>query len=78
MWNKITYEISQHFVSALEYGDCAEMDDKEFQEFEDWLNNEQDGKAGHWSIDNCSENYGKCEVTGLQSNLMTVSWNFKE
>lgn len=78
MWNKITYEISQHFACALEYGDYGDMSKQEIYEFDVWLHAEQDGNQGHWSIDDCSENYGKCEVTGLQSNLMVVSWNFKE
>ena len=78
MFKVIKFNIGQHFACALEYGDCPEMDDKEFQEFEEWLNNEQDGKTGHWSIDEISEHYGKCEVTGLISNLMQVSWNYRD
>ena len=78
MFKVIKFNIGQHFACALEYGDCPEMDDKEFQEFEEWLNNEQDGKTGHWGIDEISEHYGKCEVTGLISNLMQVSWNYKD
>lgn len=78
MWNKITYEISQHFACALEYGDYGNMSFAESQKFHAWRHAAQYGKTGHWSIDDCSENYGKCEVTGLQSNLMIISWNFKE
>lgn len=77
MWNKTEYKISQHFACALEYGDYGDMTEEEITEFDNWVTNEQDGKAGHWSIDEISEDYGKCEVTGLFSNLMLVNWNYK-
>lgn len=77
MFKKISYNISQHFACAIEYGDYGDMSDEEINQFDDWQYNEQDCKKGHWSIDEISEHYGKCEVTGLFSNLMRVSWNFK-
>ena len=75
MWNKTEYKISQHFATTIEYGDMTE---EEIDQFDEWQYNEQDGKTGHWSIDEISEHYGKCEVTGLFSTLMSVSWNYKE
>ena len=78
MWNKTEYKISQHFATTIEYGDYGDMPPEEIEEFDQWQYNEQDGKTGHWSIDEISEHYGKCEVTGLFSNLMQVSWNYKE
>ena len=79
MWNKTEYKISQHFACALLYGDNGDMTEEEIKEFDDWAFNEQDEKQGHWSIDShpC-EDYGRCEVTGLFSDLMLVSWNYKE
>lgn len=78
MWNKTEFKIAQHFACALLYGDYGDMSFAEAQEFHAWRHNEQDGKQGHWSIDShpC-EDYGKCEVTGLFSNLTLVSWNYK-
>ena len=78
MFKTITFNISQHFACAIEYGDCGDMSPEEIEEFDQWQYNEQDGKTGHWSIDEISEHYGKCEVTGLFSNLMQVSWNYKD
>ena len=78
MWNKIEYKISQYFACALEYGDYGDMAEDEVEQFEAWLINELDGRDGHWSIDEISEDWGKCEVTGLFSSLVLVSWNYKE
>lgn len=78
MWNQTEYTISQHFACALEYGDFSGFSDYEEKEFLDWMAAEQDGKKGHWSIEEISEDYGKCEVTGLFSNLMLISWIYTE
>lgn len=78
LWNKIEFRISQHFACALEYGDFSDLTEDEQNEFQQWLECEQDGKTGHWTIDEISEDYGKCEVTGLFSNLMQVSFNYKD
>ena len=77
MWNKTEYKISQHFATAIEYGDYGDMTEKEIDQFYQWQYKEQEGRQGHWSIDEISEDYGKCEVTRLFSNLMVVSWNYK-
>lgn len=71
------YKIGQHFACALEYGDYGDMSDDEMQQFNDWLESEKCDKVGHWSIQEISENWGKCEVTGLLSNRMVVRFNFK-
>lgn len=78
MLNKTEYKISQHFATTIEYGEYGDMSEDEIEQFDQWQYNEQDGKQGHWSIDEISEHYGKCEVTGLFSTLMSVSWNYKE
>ena len=78
MWNKIEFNISQHFATIIEYGEYGDMSEDEIEQFDQWQYNEQDGKQGHWSIDEISEDYGKCEVTGLFSTLISVSWNYKE
>ena len=71
------YQIGQHFACALEYGDYGDMWDSEIQQFNVWLECEQGDKIGHWSIEEISENWGKCEVTGLLSDRMVVRFNFK-
>lgn len=41
------------------------MTEDEIQQIEEWMKCEQGDKAGHWSIEEIGEDYGKCEVTGL-------------
>ena len=71
------YKIGQHFACALEYGDFGDMSDAEIREFNEWLENEQEGKTGHWSIEDTGENWGRCAITGLLSNRMIVRFNFR-
>lgn len=71
------YQIGQHFACALEYGDYGDMTQAEIDEFNAWMEKEQDNKTGHWSIEEISENWGRCEVTGLLSDRMIVRFNFK-
>lgn len=75
-WQTIEYQISQHFACVLEYGDYSGITEEEEKEFNEFLENEQIG-IGHWSIEDMSENYGTCEVTGLLSSLMVVHWNYR-
>lgn len=61
----------------MEYGDYGDMAEEEIQQIEDWLKYEQGDRVGHWNIQEISEDYGKCEATGLFSNRMSVRFNFK-
>lgn len=76
-WDYYEYRISQFFASFLEYGELGDMTEDEIQQIEEWMAHEQGDKAGHWSIEETGEDYGKCEVTGLFSNLISVRFNFK-
>lgn len=76
-WDHYEYRISQHFACFLEYGDFGDMTEEEIQQIEEWVTREQGGKTGYWSIQEINEDYGKCEVTGSFSNLMSVRYNFK-
>lgn len=73
-FNQTDFTISQHFATVLEYGDYGDMDKDEIKQFEEWEHDAKDGKTGHWSIIDMSENFTKCEVTGLHSNCMIVAY----
>ena len=72
------YRIAEHFIFAIEYGDYGDMTKGEISQFKAWLENEQAGVVGHWSIEeHDGGNFGRCEVTGLFANRATVRFNFK-
>ena len=77
-WDYVEFRIAEHFIFALEYGDYGDMTKEEIAEFQVWLECEQGGVAGHWSIEeHSSEDYGRCAVLGLFANRATVRFNFK-
>ena len=77
-WDYVEFKIAEHYIFAIEYGDYGGMTKGEISEFKAWLENEQAGNAGHWSIeDHSSDDFGHCAVSGLFANRATVRFNFK-
>ena len=77
-WDYVEFKIAEHFIFAIEYGDYGDMTKGEISQFQAWLENEQAGIVGHWSIEeHSSEDYGRCAVTGLFARRATVRFNFK-
>lgn len=77
-WDYVEYKIAEHFIFAIEYGDYEGMSKEEISQFQAWLENEQAGIVGHWSIEEHGDgNFGRCAVLGLFANRATVRFNFK-
>ena len=77
-WDYYEYRIAEHYIFAIEYGDYGEMSDQEISQFQAWLEYEQAGIAGNWSIEEHGmEDYGHCAVSGLFVNSVQVRFNFK-
>ena len=72
------YKIAEHYIFALEYGDYGDMTESEVTQFNNWLETEQDGIVGHWSIEeHDGGDFGVCAVLGLFANRATVRFNFR-
>lgn len=77
-WDYYEYKIAEHYIFALEYSDYGDMSGTEIVQFNDWLENEQAGIVGHWSIgEHGGDDFGRCAVSGLFANRATVRYNFK-
>ena len=77
-WDYVEFKISEHYIFALEYGDYGDMTESEVTQFNNWLETEQDGIVGHWSIEeHDGDDFGRCAVTGFFANCATVRFNFK-
>ena len=77
-WDYLEFKIAEHYICALEYGDFGDMTESEVAQFNNWLEKEQDGVVGHWSIEeHDGGDFGVCAVTGFFANRATVRFNFK-
>lgn len=68
------FEIGEHFLCALYYGDVSGLDDGECALLEDFIAEHGDRIAGEVSRDE----FGLCEITGLRGATVTVSLIVKE
>jgi hypothetical protein len=77
------YWISDYYLSALINGDYSSFDyyfsdvqecDREIKRFDDWLDETQDDRSGHWTTPDEPETdeFGECEVTGLRGKVEKV------
>ena len=78
VWDYYEYKIAEHYIFAIEYGDYGDMSKEEISQFNAWLETEQKGIVGHWSIEeHDGGDFGICAVSGLFANRATVRFNFK-
>ena len=78
-WDCYEYKIAEHYVFPLVCGDYEGMTESEISQFQTWLEFEQDGIVGHWSIgEHDGDDFGRCAVSGLFANRATVRYNFKK
>ena len=69
------YTISEHFMPAIINDDFTDLDDSEAETLNEWLEN-SDMRAGHWVIEDDSENYCECEVSGLFNRCVVARLYF--
>lgn len=60
--------IAEHFVCAIEYNDMSGLDDKEESQINDWL---ADYPGCMFEYGDSNE-FAKCEITGLMGNCVNV------
>lgn len=77
MYKIVKFNVTPDIAAALCAEEYSTLTDKNVEILESWSYNIEKGKFGAWFIED-AENFGKCEVTGLLSNLMQVSWNYKD
>lgn len=73
------YHIGAHFLSALINGDTTGLDDAEERALNAWVADPCIIGAGngHWStIDDSSDEFGLCEITGLRGATEKVAYMF--
>ena len=60
--------IAEYFICAIEYGDFSELNDEEESQLDDWLDNYP------YCIFECgdSEEFERCEITGLMTTCINV------
>ena len=75
--------VASCFVCAIEYGDDSGLSTHESRQLEAYLTglNEQAANAGatgpgHWSWANESEDFARCEVTGLHAECARGEYLF--
>jgi hypothetical protein len=62
------FSVASHWVSAIEYGDCSGLEDKEEKELDDFLASLPPGyKVWQWSEDT---QFSKDEVSGFMSDCL--------
>jgi len=71
------YKIGEHFMSAIINDDFTGLDDSEEETLNEWLEN-NDMRASHWAIEDDSENYCECEVSGLVNRCVVARLYFPE
>lgn len=75
------YYVSDSYASLVEYGDETGLDEKEAETACNWLENESSNITGfmHWTIatDETSDNFRRCEISGLLSNCVELRAVFK-
>ena len=71
------YKIGAHFIPAIINDDFTGLDDSEATTLKVWLEN-HDIRASHWGIEDDSENYCECEVSGLFNRSVVARLYFPE
>lgn len=71
------YRISVHFIPALINYDATGLSDDEDAALNEWVES-TDRRIQYWDVEDDSENFCKCDVTGLYSQCAIVRGYFKE
>lgn len=71
------YNIGEHFMPAIINDDFTGLDDSEAETLNAWLEN-NDMRASHWDIEDDSENYCECEISGLVNRCVVARLYFPE
>lgn len=65
------FTIADHYLSALINGDHSGLSESEECTFTDWLES-TDRRITHWDVTDDSENFTRCDVSGLSAQCATV------
>jgi hypothetical protein len=68
------FAIGQHFLSALINGDYSGLNDKECAQLDDWVAEVQPKGSGHWSTTEITDEFARCDVTGLHGEVEQVHY----
>lgn len=63
------YQIAEHFICAIEYGDYSDLSDEEQAQLEDFLANVP-SKLFSYSQES---HFAKCDVCGLHAQVLDVT-----
>jgi hypothetical protein len=74
-FNQTSYTVGSYFLSAMINGDYSGLNDQETRDLNDWLQRNNCYGAGHWSTTDETDEYGRCDITGLRGSVETVIWN---
>ena len=71
-FDQYDYRIADYFLSALINGDCTGLTDEESEELDTWESALPEGKGRIYDYEEDSDNWGKCEISGLFAQIVTV------
>lgn len=77
-WDWFEYRIGSHYLSALINDDESGLEDNEAREFSEWCAAQSENAqaqgftVGHWTDIENTENFARCDVTGLLGDVVTV------
>ena len=74
-WDYYAFSIGEHLAPAIINGDYTGLDDAEEKQLKKFL---ADYTAGHWDIEDDSEDYHNCEVSGLYTKVIKMRFNFQK
>ncbi len=79
MWDYYSFNIAEHYASAIINGDYSGLSDEEEEEINEWLKSTTPKFTGHWSITDISEQeYRGCDIAGLPAWCVELRYNFKK
>lgn len=79
-WDYVEYRVAESFLPALINSDYSGLtNDAEVIQYGEFLARvyEEFGGVGHFSVEEDSQDFKRCEVCGLLAMVETVRWNFK-
>ena len=83
MFEQYTFNMSEHFLSALINDDWSGLSDRDaglLHAFlsDVWTDYEMYASASHWSVDDDEPFFTRCEVTGLMSMCVVAGLYVRE
>lgn len=79
-WDYFEYTVGEHFIPSMFNNDETGLTDCESRQLTDWEMSALEGVPfpHHWAIaDNSSNEFGRCDITGLMGATVTLRLMFK-